>query len=174
MDTNFFINPQGNSKNYLIKKAGQQTSYMAARNNGLQQDTVNFTGKHKQIGGKGGWKQSLFALLGLTTIATPMVANLTGCSSGEASNAQETQQPAPEQPKTDELTVPEDYRAEIPVITEDYTSVQNLYLNDDVKFNAVTFAPSNLPKGVIQTIVSPEKDDENNLLTGSTLFILFD
>ena len=170
MDTNFFINPQGNSNNPLNKNVKKATSYMSA-NNGLQKDTVSFSGKHIERGNGGGdWKKKLFALFGLTTVATPL---LTGCNNGQATDTSPVET-VPAQPDLGDVIVPEDYLAILPEIAEDYDSVQHLYLPQDLSFKSVTFAPTNLPKGVIQTIVSPEKDDEDNALVGSTLRALID
>ncbi len=171
MDTNFHINPQGNSKNLINKSTGKQVSYMAARGNGLQQDTVNFTGKHKE---HGDWKKKLLSALGLTTMLAGTAGTLAGCTPGQATKEDLPVETAPEQPKTEDLEIAYDYRAVLPEVTENYGSVQHLYLDKDVSFKSLVFAPSNLPKGVIQTIVSPEKDDEDNPLVGSTLRILID
>ena len=180
MDTNFHINPQGNSNKFLNKTDKNATSYMPVKNNGLQKDTVSFSGKHIHHGGShsgaGNWKRALFSLLGLASVATPMATILTGCNSRDAQaidNSGEVS-PMPSQPETGAIVVPDSYLAVLPEIVEDYSSVQHLYLDKDATFREVTFAPTNLPKGVIQTIVSPEKDDEDNALVGSTLRALID
>lgn len=180
MDTNFHINPQGNSNKFLNKTDKNATSYMPVKNNGLQKDTVSFSGKHIHHGGShsgaGNWKRALFSLLGLASVVTPMATTLTGCNSRDAQaidNSGEVS-PMPSQPETGAIVVPDSYLAVLPEIVEDYSSVQHLYLDKDATFREVTFAPTNLPKGVIQTIVSPEKDDEDNALVGSTLRALID
>lgn len=180
MDTNFFINPQGNSNNLVNNKTGKKASYIGSKDTGLQQDTVNFTGKH--IKKQGNWKSNLLALLGITSLA----GSLTGCSSdkkvatpsdatpSDATIAETTPEVTPQPDLDEKLNIEDSYRAPVPEFIEDYESIQELYLPKGITYKTVTFAPTNIPKGVIQTVVTPENDDEGNALEGSTIKALID
>ena len=87
----------------------------------------------------------------------------------------ETTPEVPPQPDLDEkLNIEDSYRAPVPEFIEDYESIQELYLPKGITYKTVTFAPTNIPKGVIQTVVTPENDDEGNALEGSTIKALID